>query len=192
VESATQQQVPHRGHGALCVAERSCLLLVDLQLKLLPAIADGPAIVDCAYKLTQAANRLGVPVLLTEQNSQGLGHTVDRLAAASNATFHKMAFDATSEAGWPDFLPRDISEIVVVGSEAHVCVLQTVIGLLQAGFTVRVVQDAVGSRTQENKQAGLRRAERYGADIVMAEMVIFEWLRSCNHAAFRDLLKLVK
>jgi nicotinamidase-related amidase len=81
---------------------------------------------------------------------------------------------------------------VVAGCEAHVCVLQTVLGLLDAGRKVYVVRDALGSRQPESKETAIRRMERHGAEIVTTEMVVFEWLESAEHPRFRDAIALIK
>lgn len=170
----------------------SCLLLVDFQSRLMPAIVDARVAVDNAVRLAQSAILLDIPVLATEQNRQGLGETVPELAGLARSRFHKRHFDATKDALWSGFLPADRKLIVMAGCEAHVCVLQTVMGLLELGHAVRLVRDAVGSRSPANRDAGLHRAERCGAEIVTTEMVIFEWLATCDHPAFRDILKLVR
>ncbi len=171
--------------------ETSALLVVDFQARLMPAIDDGAAAVANARRLLAAADMLGVPVLFTEQNARGLGATVPDLApAAEGRVLHKMAFDAC-RAGGLDAMP-DRPDLVVAGCEAHVCVLQTVLGLLDAGRRVRVVQDAVGARRAESKAAALRRMERHGAEVVTAEMVVFEWLGTAEHPRFREAVALVK
>ena len=172
--------------------ESSCLLLIDFQVRLMPAIAEATTAVDNATRLAAAARLLAIPVVGTEQNPDGLGPTIADLAGAAHATLGKRHFDATRDANWPAFFPADRSDIVVAGCEAHVCVLQTVMGLLAKGCAVRVARDAVGSRTFANRDAGLHRAERRGAELVTTEMVLFEWLGSCDHPEFRDVLRLIK
>lgn len=81
---------------------------------------------------------------------------------------------------------------MVAGCEAHVCVLQTVLGLRQMGRRVIAVRDALGSRTPESKETAIRRTERHGAEIVTTEMVMFEWLRTCTHPAFRTAIDLIR
>jgi nicotinamidase-related amidase len=103
----------------------------------------------------------------------------------------KMTFDACRASGVVDALPAG-HHIVVAGCEAHVCVLQTVLGLLDRSRRVYVVGDAVGSRRPENREAALRRMERAGAEIVTTEMAIFEWLGSAEHPAFKSVISLVK
>lgn len=172
--------------------ERSVLLLVDLQQRLMPAIDGHEAVVANAHRLAQAARHLAVPVLATEQNPAGLGPNLPALAAMASRTLAKRHFDATREAGWTGFLPERRRDVVVAGCEAHVCVLQTVMGLRRLGHEVRLVRDAVGSRREESRSAALERAAAYGAEVVTAEMVLFEWLATCDHPRFRDVLGLVK
>ncbi len=171
---------------------RSALLIVDFQQRLMPAIENGAAVVANARRLLQAAEILGIPILFTEHNAGGLGPTVAELADfAEGRLAHKITFDACRMA---DFLDRlgERRDIVVAGCEAHVCVLQTVLGLLAQGRKVFVVRDALGARRAENKETALRRMELHGAEVVTTEMVIFEWLTTCEHPRFRDVIKLIK
>lgn len=172
--------------------QSSVLLLVDLQARLMPAIADSERVVGNALRLARAARLLGIPVLGTEQNPEGLGPNVAELKALCASTLSKQFFDATREAGWEGFLPAGRTDVVVAGCEAHVCVLQTVLGLRRAGVPVRLVRDAVGSRAVASRDAALHRAERHGAELVTSEMVVFEWLGTAHHPQFREALKLVK
>ena len=170
--------------------DTSVLLLVDYQAKLMPAIDHGAAAAANARRLLGAAHLLKVPTLITEQTAAKLGATVDDLAS-TQPVLHKTTFDSCRAEGFAAILPPQ-PHVVVGGCEAHVCVLQTVLGLLDRGRYVYVVQDAVGSRTAENKEAALRRMERHGAEIVTTEMVVFEWLGSSEHPRFREALALVK
>jgi len=171
--------------------ETSFLLIVDFQSRLMPAIFEGERAVANARRLIEAAKLLEVPALFTEQNAKGLGGTVPALAPDAAALAHKMHFDACRE---PDFLARlqGQTNIVVAGCEAHVCVQQTVLGLLDAGRKVYVARDALGARHSESKETAIRRMERHGAEIVTAEMVVFEWLASADHPRFREAVSLIK
>ena len=172
--------------------ERSLLLVIDIQSRLMPAIHDGDRVVKNARRLVDAASLLGVPRLTTEQNPKGLGGTVAALAPGDGeAVFTKATFDAWPCAGLREAAPAG-REIVVAGCEAHVCVLQTVLGLLGRGRRVVVVADAVGSRRPESREQALRRLDRHGAEIVTAEMAIFEWLGTAEHPRFREALALVR
>lgn len=167
----------------------SALLVVDVQARLMPAIPGADAIVANLRCLLAVAAMLDVPAMVTEQNPGGLGPTVPGLAAGV-PVLHKMAFDACRDGGLVR-LP-DRPALVVGGCETHVCVLQTVLGLLEAGRRVYVVQDAVGSRRVETREAALRRMAAHGAEVVTAEMVAFEWLGTAEHPRFRDALALLK
>lgn len=173
--------------------ETSVLLLIDFQARLMPAICDAEAAIANARRLAAAARLLDVPVRATEQNPDGLGHGVDELMQLTEASLSKRYFDATREAAWDGFLPANRPHVVVAGCETHVCVLQTVLGMLdKKTLQVRLVRDAVGSRRPESREAALHRAERHGAELVTTEMVIFEWLATCDHRHFREALALVK
>jgi nicotinamidase-related amidase len=113
------------------------------------------------------------------------------LAPDPSLIVHKMTFGACGE---PGFLPRlaEGHAVVVGGCEAHVCVLQTVLSLIEAGRKVYVVQDAIGSRRAESKEAAVRRMERHGADAVTTEMVLFEWLQTAKHPQFREMAALIR
>jgi nicotinamidase-related amidase len=169
--------------------ERSILLVIDFQSRLMPAIEDGAAVVANARRLIDAAELFHVPILFTEQNAEGLGGTLPALEAKTIA--HKMTFDACRAPGFLEALGHR-PDIVVAGCETHVCVLQTVLGLLSAGRRIFAVRDAFGSRRAESKETAIRRMERDGAEIVTTEMVLFEWLQTAEDNRLSNVLKLVK
>lgn len=171
--------------------ETSALLLVDFQSRLMPAIEDGERILANARRLVAGAQLLGVPILFTEQNAKGLGPSVPQLGADPGNTAHKMSFDACRQPGFLERLP-DHPDLVVCGCETHVCVLQTVLGLLRAGRDVFLVRDAAGSRRAESKKTAIRRMERNGAEIVTIEMALFEWLGTADNPRLGEVLGLVK
>lgn len=177
-------------------AERDVLVLVDYQARLLPAIDRGPEVVAAAVFLAEAAQALGVRVIGTEQNPAGLGPNVDDVRQRCDVTMGKMNFDACVD-GLPALVAEGRPEgprpdVVIAGCEAHVCLLQTALGLLDAGHRVRVVETACGSRRPSDREAAMRRLQEAGATLVTAEMVVFEWLGNSEHPAFRQVLKLVK
>lgn len=172
--------------------QSSVLLLIDLQERLMPAIHGAEVVVANALRLAGVARMLAIPALATVQNPEGLGPNVASIRAAAVATLEKSCFDATREAAWGTFLPAGRPDVVVAGCEAHVCVLQTVMGLRRVGRNVRLVRDAIGSRTEASHDAAAHRAERWGAELVTTEMVIFEWLETSRHPNFRDALKIVR
>jgi len=171
--------------------ERSVLLVVDFQTRLMPAIEDGAAVVRNARRLLDAGRLLKVPVLFTEQNAKGLGGTLPELLSGSDEIAPKMTFDACRAPGFPALLPEG-RDVVVAGCETHVCVLQTVLGLVEGGRRVFVVRDAVGSRRAESKETAIRRMERHGIEILTMEMVIFEWLETADAARLDELISIIK
>lgn len=170
----------------------SVLLVIDIQERLRPAIAHADAIVINAEKLAQVSQLLEVPALITEQYPQGLGHTAISLKThLSHAkVIEKIHFSAMREEHLPLALEElKRNQVVVCGTETHVCVLQTVLDLLEADYTVYVVADAVGSRNDGDKALALQRMQAAGASIVSYEMVVFEWLERAGTDTFRHISK---
>jgi nicotinamidase-related amidase len=176
----------------LASPEGAVLLLIDLQERLMPVIHDNEVVVARAVRLAEAARLLDVPVCATEQNPARLGPTVAPLAAYPQAVLPKTTFSAVSAPGFSALMPLGASEIIVAGCEAHVCVLQTVLGLLPSRHRVLVAADAIGSRDPADRTAAIDRARQHGAEIVTSEMVLFEWLRDSQHPKFREVQNLLK
>ena len=176
----------------LCDPADSTLLIIDTQARLMPSIHDGETVIRRCIQLCTAARDLGVHVIGTEENPGGLGPLVPEVALLCDTTLAKFHFSATAEEGFLSRMPRGRNTFVVAGCEAHVCVMQTVAGLLDTGHSVKWVADAVGSRHPHNRLVATERARKWGADVVTTEMVIFEWLGSSEHPKFRQLLQLVR
>lgn len=168
----------------------SCLLLVDVQEKLLPAIDNAEAVLKNCGWLLDVGNRLRIPVIASEQYPQGLGATVEPLRSKLPAeqVFSKQSFscagDSQCNAAINALKP---SQIIIAGIEAHVCVLQTAIELKQQAREVYVVEDCVGSRSADDKAAALARMRQVGIYIVTREMVAFEWMRQAGTDTFRQI-----
>jgi len=197
-------------------ASESQLVLVDYQERLMPAIFEGPAALANALRLAQIAQLMEVPVWGTEQNPSRLGGNDPALRALCQKTLAKMHFSAAEEGlgewlrppakpqqgGNARSLPKHLQKpaqqapergtIVIAGCEAHVCLMQTALDLIEDEFDVWVVTDACSSRTERNRDAAFDRLAGAGAELVTTEMVAFEWLGSCEHPAFKDVLGLIK
>jgi nicotinamidase-related amidase len=175
--------------------DTSFLLIVDMQEKLVPAVEQPGRVVANAVRLMTGAARLEVPILLTEHYPKGIGPIVPalRALASADAMLEKIHFDAVSE---PDCARRFAAlgrrQAVVAGTEAHVCVLQSALGLKRAGYDPYLVVDAVSSRKPEDKAVAVVRLRDAGVGAVTTEMVLFEWLARGNTAEFRDLLPVIK
>lgn len=174
----------------LLAAENVMLVVIDFQTRLMPAIHDGDKVLLNAGRLAEAARLLDIPAVLTEQNPRGLGTTVPELAGAGPVVT-KMSFDACAEPAFLDALAGDHG-LVICGCEAHVCVGQTVLSLLDRRQRVVVAADAIGSRVPESRAIALNRMASHGAEIVTTEMVLFEWLRTAEHPQFRPVSKLIR
>jgi nicotinamidase-related amidase len=171
------------------------LVVVDIQDRLLPAIFEKERVLQNTLRLVQGVGILQVPIFATEQYRKGLGATVLEVAAAipGFAPLEKLAFSACGAAPFlPALKQKKVSHVILCGIEAHVCVSQTCLDLLDEGFRVFVVADAISSRTPENYQIGLDRMRAAGAVIVSTEMVLFELLEQAGTPEFKQILSLVK
>ena len=173
----------------------AALVVVDIQERLLPAIFEKERVVQNALRLIQGAAALHVPVLVTEQYRKGIGQTVPEVAAAipGFAPMEKLAFSACGAEGFVEALTaRDREDIILCGIEAHVCVCQTCLDLLDRGFRVFVAADAISSRTAENHRLAVERMAAAGAVNVSTEMILFELLERAGTDEFKRILSLVK
>ena len=196
-------------------AAESQLVLVDYQIRLMPAIFEDALVVANAVRLGQLARLMEVPVWGTEQNPSKLGENLAEVRALCHQTLSKMHFSGVEEglgewlrppakpvAGNARSLPKhlqkpaaDVPErntVVIAGCETHICLLQTALDLLEDEFDVWVVTDACSSRTERNRDAAFDRLAGAGAELVTTEMVAFEWLRTAEHPAFKSVQALIK
>ncbi len=177
------------------IEPRGCtLVLVDYQERLLPAIHGGDVAVRNALLMADVARELGVRVVGTEQNPAGLGPNAAPIRERCAVTIAKDHFDGCAD-GLLEHLPRKeegTPHVVIAGCEAHVCLMQTSLGLLRAGYRIFVVADACGSRAAQNHLLAMERLRQAGAVIVSAEMVVFEWLQTCRNGCFKAVLARLK
>jgi nicotinamidase-related amidase len=171
----------------------TALLVVDVQQRLLPAIAGRDRIVWNIRRLVDGARLLGVVVAATEQYPKGLGATIPVLAERLGAVPSKLMFSCRecSEI-FSEFAEQGRRNVLVVGIESHVCVQQTVLDLLGEGFRVFVAVDAVGSRYEIDYQTALRRMETSGATLTTTEAALFEWCEVAGTDAFKQISQLVR
>ncbi len=161
----------------------------------MPAIFEKERVVLNAVRLIKGATVLKVPVFATEQYRKGLGPTVPEIVAALQgfAPMQKLAFSSCGAQGFlPALSAKEVTDVILCGIEAHVCVSQTCLDLVDRAFRVFVVGDAVSSRTPENHRYGLDRMRDAGAVIVSTEMILFELLQQAGTDEFKEILKLVK
>jgi len=177
--------------------DNSLLLVVDIQSKLAPHIVGNETLTRRTETLLAAARLFGVPKLLTEHCPNQIGRAIEPLRSQFGADeiFEKSAFGAT---GHPEFIDRVRRTgrrlIVMTGMEAHVCVLQTALGLRAHGLDVCIVADAVGSRTGRlvDREHALQRMAQAGCLLAGTETVVYEWTAAATDPRFREVLSLVK
>ena len=176
--------------------ERALLLVIDVQERLASAMPkDGEARLERnAAVLIRAARRLGLPIVATEQYPKGLGHTVPALRELlAAAPVEKLEFSCgASQPIAREILRTGRKQVIALGMEAHVCVFQTVRDLLRGGFAVFVPEDAIVSRTEENRQVGLHLCEKAGATLTSTETVLFDLLGVAGTPEFKELAPLIR
>ena len=175
--------------------ERTTLVVIDMQEKLLPAIFESERVLRNTILLMRTARALEIPIVLTTQYAKGLGATVPQIAQEAPGTtpLDKVAFGCFGD---EHILLRLASlgrtQLLVAGIESHICVTQTVLGALAHHYVVHVASDATSSRSEHNWRVGLARMDRAGALVSSAETAVYELLRRSDGATFRTILPLLK
>lgn len=171
------------------------LIVVDIQGNLFQAMWDKENLLANAAKVIKGAKIFNLPIIVTEQIPEKLGQTIPALAPELNGieSIGKESFSCWGNNHFRKKLESlNRRKIIILGIESHVCVYQTAIDLIDNGYGVHVVADAVSSRTKENSDIGIAAMKRAGAQLTCAEMVLFEILRSAGDAQFKDIYKIVK
>ena len=190
---------------ALLDSNRSILVVIDLQGKLVHMVHRPSLVLEASVRLLRLADLFSVPVVLTEQYPKGIGPTEERVRAAFDALktptylLDKTAFGCCGDPGFEPLLAKarpglgpGARQIVVAGIETHVCVMQTVLELLAAGEEVHLCWDAVSSRGEEYRAHALARMAQAGATLTNHESVAFEWTRHKDHPNFKAISSLLK
>ncbi|NTV98484.1 MAG: hydrolase [Chlorobiaceae bacterium] len=174
---------------------QTLFLIIDVQGKLARTVFQPDALENNIKKMIRACQVLDVPILLTEQYPKGLGRTIGPVMELLQGSepVEKLSFSCC---GTNDFMKKlrsfNRNDILIAGIETHVCVYQTAVELLEFGYSVHLLSDAVSSRTEENKLLGIRCIEKAGASITSSEMAIFELLRVADGDRFKAISKIVK
>lgn len=176
--------------------EDCILVAIDYQERLVPAMADQKRLLETSAKLVEGFRILNLPILVTQQYPKGLGQTVDFMKeAAGKEAFYldKVTFSAWKDENFvEEFLKRGRRTAVVIGIEAHVCEQQTVLDLLEEGFTVYVAADCISSRSEKDKDYAIQRMAQAGAVITTYESILFELLGWSKAEEFKQISALVK
>lgn len=173
--------------------DNSALLVIDVQEKLLPAISGHQKIVWNIERLAKATKILDVPVRVTEQYPKGLGHTVQPLNELLGNAFEKSMFSCREcESMFAELTSAGITNLVLVGIESHICVMQTALDCVTAGFNVFLLADAIGSRSEQDHEVALKRMEASGCFVTTTEATLFEWCESSKTPEFKSISQLVR
>ncbi len=176
-------------------ANDTVAIIIDVQERLIDHMHDADQVKANAARLIEGCGILGVPVAFTEQYPKGLGPTIDELRTllADCIRFEKQVFSCWRQDDFQRWLVNsERNNVLLAGIETHVCVSQTAVDLLENGFHVEVVADAVSSRREENREIGLSKMQRRGADLTSTEMALFELLRVAKGDRFKAVSRLVR
>jgi len=175
--------------------QTTALLIIDIQERILPVINNYQRVVDNTLKLIKGFKVLSLPIYFTEQYPKGLGPTIQSIKEelADLKPFNKMSFSCSGAENLFDELnTKNLKQIVVCGIEAHVCVQQTVLDLIENGFQVNLASDAVSSRKEIDYSVALQRMQHHGAELTTTEAILFELLNVCGTPQFKEISKIVK
>jgi isochorismate hydrolase len=175
----------------LISAENSMLVIIDSQMRLVPVIANSEQMMTQCIRLANIAKIMHVPIICTEQNPRALGINFESVRSFCDVTIEKHHFDACKD-GLLEHITSDRKNLILVGCEAHICILQTALGLIDNGIHVTVAIDGIGSRDLKQVECAAARMRDAGVNIATVEMIAFEWLRSATHPHFKKVLQLIK
>ncbi len=185
----------YRRHAHMVDSEGTGLLIVDVQERFAPAIAEFEQIVNRVAALARGVSLFGLPVLLTEQYPRGLGKTAARVQEALDEArpVEKICFSCAGAAGFLDSVHKaGLHTLILCGVETHVCVNQTALDLLEAGLRVHVAVDAIGSRSRIDHETALRKMEQAGVIPATVEMCLFELTKTAGAEQFKAIQALIK
>jgi len=174
-------------------ADDTAVIVVDVQEKLLPVMDNKADLLSSIELLVKGAGVLSVPVFFTEQYPQGLGKTVSSLSNDQASVFEKKMFSLRQCTQLLKQLSdSNIHNVLLVGIEAHVCILQSALDCIAAGFNVVICVDAVSARRPQDKDTALRRLDSSGVTLTTVESALFEWCETADHPQFKAISKLIK
>ncbi len=182
-------------HPKVLNKNKSALLVIDIQERILPVIFEYERVVQNSIKLIKGFKTLGLPVYFTEQYPKGLGPTSTQIKEALEdaQAIEKMSFSCSGAPGlFNELKNRNIEQVVLCGVESHVCVMQTALDLIANGFQVHVAADAVSSRREFDFNIAINRLRSSGSEVTLTESVLFELLEVCGTDQFKAVSKLVK
>lgn len=183
-------------HPSLLDRKRAALVVIDMQEKFRPIMTSFDEVAARILVMVQGCQLLGVPILVTEQYPQGLGRTAAEIMQhlpPGSQPIEKLTFSSCGVAEFDlQLREKHIEQVLITGIEAHICVSQTAHDLLQLGYQVHLISDAIGARFPHNREVALARLQRAGALLSSVEMALFEMLKSSDATEFKAVQKLIK
>lgn len=174
----------------------SLVLIIDIQERLLNATFNKDLLIKNAKIIAKAASVLNIPIIITEQYPQGLGYTTPELKECisdNSKIFEKTSFSVLDNIDIANSIDKfNRKQIIILGIETHICVSQTAHALILNGYDVTLIQDASGSRSEFQHNAGIDRIRTNGGNIITTEIALFEWLKSSKHEKFKEIQQLIK
>jgi len=181
-------------HSIILTREKSALLVIDIQERIIKVIRKHNMLIENTLKLIKGAKILNLPIYFTEQYPKGLGETVREIKdELTGDAIKKLTFSCLGAEDLFDQLKRNnIEQVIVCGIESHVCVQQTVLDLLANGFQVNVPINAISSRYKIDYKTAVARMEKHSAEITTVESILFELLQICGTSEFKEISHLIK
>lgn len=186
---------PVKRFDKLLLPEKTALLIIDIQERIIKVINEYETVIDNTIKLIKGFKILDLPIYYTEQYPKGLGSTVEAIQTELNnlEAIQKMSFSCSgADDLFGELKQKGITQVVVCGVESHVCVQQTVLDLLANNFQVNLVADAVSSRHIKDYEIALMRMRQHGTEINTTESVLFELMKVCGTDVFKQISKIIK
>lgn len=174
---------------------KTALIVVDIQEKFKPAIFEMDRVIDNTKKVIEGARILEIPIIVTEQYSKGLGRTVDTIRASLGnfQPIEKLSFSCFGEQKFLNELEKlNVTDIIILGIEAHVCITKTILDAIAKGYRVHLVTDAISSRSESNLKIAVERAKQAGAFLASSEMILFQLMDSAGTEEFKRINEIIK
>lgn len=183
-----------QNNTAIPTKEKTALIIIDVQERLLPVIEDGEKLITQVNILIDGARILGIPIIFTEQYPKGLGSTIVQVhKEPDDLLIEKVSFSCLGNEIFSKELKNlNADHLILAGAEAHICVLNTALDALQEGYTIHLVADAISSRTTLNRQYGIERMRQSGVFVCTTEMILFQLLKEAGTDVFRKISHLIR
>ena len=183
-----------RSHPSIANADQAIIVVVDMQEPFLRTVFEREKVIENVARLLRGAKILRAPIMSTVQNLKSMGDVIPEIRSLlPSPPIDKMTFSCYADRRFSTEVDRSgRKQILLCGVESHICVAQTALAMLHAGFQVQVCGDAVSSRSEENRHIGIEKVRQAGGLLTSTESVLFEMMHEAGTADFREILQIVK